>query len=632
MVCVALTWHIHFFILSIALVSAQGSYRRRAGHAVKQAVLAGDKLLVNGGLVANISGVPIYGLCTSENQTWIIGLSSSWNNQTLISVPVPRPTSFVPLEFETLWYDPNSSYVYSFGGEISQDGYIPNPYGTITIPEESIWRFSFDGTGEDGQWTEALGPTGEKSFPSDIKRPIMGASASDNQNAYYIGGAIYKWTTNDVGNMTELHNVPGLLQFDFSTQTLTNDTNAVPYFASVWTEQNQTVNLAGLMTSVPLFGSQGVFVLVGGQSNDTGKTEQWWETVTVFDPAKKSWYSQKATGEIPETKAGRVRDGSSNNHCAFGAQNDDLETFEIFVFGDFEAMPTAQTYYILSLPSFTWFASNVSSLPRRVQHTCTATHNRQMIMVGGLDPDQRNNIDPQDWDETPDPWHQGIGVFDMTALKYTDEYDANAANYVAPQMVQDHYKNTRYPMWDDPSLKDIFESTRSGNSSSSGLSGGEIAGVVVSAIFGPLLCIFIVAFLVRRKTRRSQREQRASELGERRSSHDVELVSLPTYEDATHTRRRGFGAPMYSSQNSQEQVSTPLGDPAGQDGSGCGPSTAIPQPRVPLAPEMPSQDKIRKYTGPFLAIDHDAQFYLNSVLRLYQLGVMIPSDSPPSTE
>lgn len=128
----------------------------------------------------------------------------------------------------------------------------------------------------------------------------------------------------------------------------------------------------------------------------------------------------------------------SNIHGFFAFFN---LTFRSFIYGSF---PIKDTYYILSLPSFTWFSSDTAYLPRRRQQTCTATNNSQMIMIGGLDPDQPSPLTPpdqQNWLASPDPWAQGIGVFDMTELKYKSSYNASAAAYASPEVVKRHYEN-----------------------------------------------------------------------------------------------------------------------------------------------------------------------------------------------
>ncbi|KAI1075302.1 hypothetical protein F5B20DRAFT_560305 [Whalleya microplaca] len=511
------------FLFLASVASTQGYYRRRAGHA---AALAGNVLLVDGGLVCYDSGVPLY-----ENQTWIIDLSSSWTNTSLQPIPVPGPASRQPFETATLWYDSTRDIVYEFGGVLSQDGSMPGKYeGT---PEESMWCFEMDESLSSGIWTQVLGPQADRTFPSDISRPILGASAAGNSSAYYIGGLLSKWTTNKAANST-LHSVPGLLQFDFNTQTLTNSTNDGSYFASQFSEPGQTPSIAGMMIHVPLFGSQGVFVIIGGQSNDTGQPKQWWNNATIFDPSSGSWYYQRTGGDIPQTPNQTVKNWAV--YCAFGAQDNELMTFDIFTCGRFTGFETADTCYILSLPSFTWFATHVKSYPRRVQQTCTATGNRQMIMIGGLDPDQYST-DPQNWQASTDPWGQGIGVFDMTELKYTDKYDSDAGQYASPYLVQIYYqKNNRFPTWDDPRLQTIFESTHINQSATPGggnsrrLSTGSIVGIVVSVVGSLALLVGTVFF---------RSKWKAWNAGNSRTSCNIGLTQLsrvpseppPTYSD-----------------------------------------------------------------------------------------------------
>lgn len=37
--------------------------------------------------------------------------------------------------------------------------------------------------------------------------------------------------------------------------------------------------------------------------------------------------------------------------------------------------------------------------------------------------------------DNSDPWEQGLGIFDMTQLQWTNGYDAEAATYQTPQVV-----------------------------------------------------------------------------------------------------------------------------------------------------------------------------------------------------
>lgn len=110
-----------------------------------------------------------------------------------------------------------------------------------------------------------------------------------------------------------------------------------------------------------------------------------------------------------------------------------------FLFGHFASGPT---FYVLSLPSFTWHATGVTSSPGRTEMTCTSTNNRLAVLVGGTSTVQASYPDPQNW-EAQDPWTKGINVFDMTALEFVDQYDALAAPYEASTLIKTYY-DTRF--------------------------------------------------------------------------------------------------------------------------------------------------------------------------------------------
>lgn len=66
--------------------------------------------------------------------------------------------------------------------------------------------------------------------------------------------------------------------------------------------------------------------------------------------------------------------------------------------------------YVLSLPSFHWEKQNYSPVFGRSRHTCSLAGSRQMIVVGG-------QIATADSRLAVDPWPQGIGVFDLSAMQ-----------------------------------------------------------------------------------------------------------------------------------------------------------------------------------------------------------------------
>lgn len=203
----------------------------------------------------------------------------------------------------------------------------------ITIPEESIWRFQLDDSGS-GNWFPVLGPTATKAFPAGLKGQIAGATAAGNGKAYYLGGLLWHPSSPEV-NYSTVHNILGLIEFDFGTTNLTNSTDDGEYFASTWTDDaDYGIRQAGHMTYVPSFGSNGVFVIAGGQllhniSGNIITDDSAWSTVTVLDPVSDSWHNQSTTGDIPTAKVFGVSDREVGAWCVFGAQDVDSGTYEM---------------------------------------------------------------------------------------------------------------------------------------------------------------------------------------------------------------------------------------------------------------------------------------------------------------
>ena len=122
--------------------------------------------------------------------------------------------------------------------------------------------------------------------------------------------------------------------------------------------------------------------------------------------------------------------------------------------------------YVLSLPSFVWFKANYTSSDPREGHTCHVVGNRQMLSIGGLNP---SAIDHTAAVNETDPFWQGIKVFDLTAMQWTNYFNATAAPYLAPSVITAYYAaGSRYPSaWSSEDLEDLF-SQPTQNSSTTG--------------------------------------------------------------------------------------------------------------------------------------------------------------------
>lgn len=64
-------------------------------------------------------------------------------------------------------------------------------------------------------------------------------------------------------------------------------------------------------------------------------------------------------------------------------------------------------------------------------------------MIGGTNPLYSTKFlgDGVGAGEPRDPWNQGIAVFDMTALKFKDSYEAQAGPYESPDAIQQYYNS-----------------------------------------------------------------------------------------------------------------------------------------------------------------------------------------------
>jgi hypothetical protein len=132
-------------------------------------------------------------------------------------------------------------------------------------------------------------------------------------------------------------------------------------------------------------------------------------------------------------------------------------SFLSFIYGGSQASSSnpddLSKVYILTLPAFHWIQVPDSSPLWRADHHCSVIGNRHMLSVGGIQDNAAT-----EWESTIDPWPNGLGIFDMTALNWTDSYDAGAAPYEAGGLVKDFYAtNAKFPSaWGNSALEVIF--------------------------------------------------------------------------------------------------------------------------------------------------------------------------------
>jgi len=234
--------------------------------------------------------------------------------------------------------------------------------------------------------------------------------------------------------------------FNSSSGEWTNSsTNVFPY--------GPLVNAGAAHFAAP-FGPDGLLVLIGGNSQMTPSAPRYplsMDKVYIFDPVSKRWGEQSTSGDNPLPL---------ESHCIVGVQGDS-GTYEIFLYGGVVVDSTSETVnagavWVLSLPAFHWKKVTNPPYLGRWLHTCEVVGKRQMVVIGGKI--ATLNVDvTTTWETIPDPWDQGIGIFDMSALEWRSSYDHSAAEYTTPALVKKFYEeHESYPTFQDKTVEGWF--------------------------------------------------------------------------------------------------------------------------------------------------------------------------------
>lgn len=175
---------------------------------------------------------------------------------------------------------------------------------------------------------------------------------------------------------------------------------------------------------------------------------------------------------------------------------------QIFIFGgqpqsddsqspssaELQAALDLDAVYVLSLPAFNWQKASYTPRQSRASHTCNLVGNRQMVIVGGKEPFLTHPS------QVTDIWTQGIGIFDLTAMEWKDQYDAGAAPYVTPDVVKAWYnEHGQYPAsWSNAIVEAWFTRTAPPGSLNLGAIAGGVVGLVVVLFLVGLLTYFFM--------------------------------------------------------------------------------------------------------------------------------------------
>ncbi|KAF2143194.1 uncharacterized protein K452DRAFT_268529 [Aplosporella prunicola CBS 121167] len=455
------------------------NFIRRAHH---DSIVLGDYIYIDGGEVSQyINGKADSLSVRQNNNTLSIYLGSSWDASSVEIQTIDKQDAPVYKD-PSLWSNGKDG-IYMFSGE-------PSYYLDETSADIALWKFTATSSGS-GTW-DKQNPSDARGF-NQLTRPAMALAASYHNTGYVLGGCASGVP------------VPGMVSYNWTSGQWSNAST------SAYTALGTAV--AGKLHHVPMYGKDGLLFLLGGSStatmtgcreNGRDRSQIPFNNITIYDPEDGKWYSQTTTGDSPPMR---------ETFCLVGAQGNN-DTYEIFVMSGYDSFheKTLDDMYILSLPGFHWFRVSDTSGSNRYAHTCNLVGNRQMLSIGGIDWDKGF---PEAWQDV-DPWEQGLGVFDLTELKWKTNYDAGADAYKSPQVVQDWYNqgNAKDVAWRDDQVRALFSaetaaqagpsnssSSRDDEDGSTSNNTGAIVGGTVGGVAALLLLACLAWFLLRRRKR-----------------------------------------------------------------------------------------------------------------------------------
>ncbi|KAI8960708.1 hypothetical protein F5Y11DRAFT_254444 [Daldinia sp. FL1419] len=439
------------------------------------------------------------------NSTLSLDLTESWTSETvgIRSIPKTAPLFGQQVLWSDHSYNPGG---FSVWGGMTMDNEPP--------PEDQFWYFHTDGSGG-GSWEQA--PLGDYRQFTQLLRPAGASFAQSATTGYAFGGLATRETDHTIQKAYPGYAAKGVISYDFNSGRWANHSS--DSFGQYGT------SLYGCAEYVP-FGPNGLLIFLGGAETPVDATAEYisgvgWTTLTLYDPVTRKWYTQKTTGWGPP---------QIERACSVGVRGPE-NTYEIFIYGGSSANygDTSSDVYVLSLPGFVFFKSNAPGTPR-ADHGCAVVGKgkRQMLSYGGVDAGQWLRFSNM----TKDPWKQGLGVYDMTEMAWTNSYDVDAANYESPAVVKDWYSQggMKTMTWDNDELKELFVNGSSrydmmNNSSitkeppKSTLSSAQRTGAIVGGVVGGIVVLTAVGaaiFLMRRRRRRRQSSQASSTINEYR--------------------------------------------------------------------------------------------------------------------
>uniref|UniRef100_A0A8H7TWG5 Kelch repeat protein n=1 Tax=Bionectria ochroleuca TaxID=29856 RepID=A0A8H7TWG5_BIOOC len=519
-------------------------YQRRFWH---NAAILGDNLYIDGGSMSNhINGSLPEG--TEYNtravlNTTVISLKNDWNNTNVEKSYHGYGQTTLGVKIFALWTNQKLGQIFRWGGERTDDSQVTKDYPVM-------WYLKNDTSNSD-LWYET---------PADEDNPpgVSGTPVTCGGKHLYFGGSVSNKTYAKV-QVNKLSK--GVLEYNPDTKVWTryeNSSYPKPYGTH---KMGEAVCIEDLI-------SKPVVLLFGGRNTnpDTGDTQpNALSTVTLYDVDTHEWHEQNTTG-----LAGTHR----SEFCSVGAKGKN-GTYEIYAYGGDGKGGTQGSVCILTLPDFHWVCPTaLSNGPARLHHVCV-TRKNQMISVGGA----RSFFNFSD----PDPWGNGLGILDLTELKWKNDYNASAPEYDSPDVIKEWYADAarEQPTWASDSIKAMFSTssdntdnnqnnTNSTTDNSDGQStestgGGTNVGAIAGGTVGGVALIALIAFAIwffRRRPstdipEKAELEETSPQHYSSPHAHNATPASYATHRSHLQSSHTSHTSPSDPSDPTEHLVSSP---------------------------------------------------------------------------
>ncbi|KAL3305899.1 cell wall anchored protein [Colletotrichum asianum] len=353
---------------AIAQQDPVNNFCRRFGH---QTAVVDSKLYIDGGLINwNINENP-----SNYSNPWLLyqDLSKSAPN-------VGMPPLFANLSKNGtipntngggLWADGVNKRLYLFGGEHNAEP--PSPF--------NLWSYDII----NNYWTSYGTP--RSGIPISKVSYGAGVSVDTRGEAYYYGGWLSNASVAGWGTGPPVA-TNGLVKYTMDTNSWSNNTGP-----------DNVRRAEGSLHYIPA-GGGGMLVYFGGiqdfNTNGTGEGQPM-DTIFMYDILSSRWYTQKATGQIPEMR---------RRFCAGVTWSADQSSYNIYMYGG-ATVPGVlgagyDDVYVLSLPTFTWVkmfpSTNGTGSNPHHSLSCNIVPGRaQMIIIGGTFPSSNDCDYPVQW-------------------------------------------------------------------------------------------------------------------------------------------------------------------------------------------------------------------------------------------